>query len=68
MQADLVLHCGERTQGFHLATLCVIDVACGWAELQPVWGITQEETRASRKEHWSQTLGNTVLRHVTPVR
>ena len=47
MQADLVLHCGERTEGFHLATLCVIDVASGWTELQPVWGITQEETIAS---------------------
>ena len=47
MQADLVLHCGESTEGFYLATLCVIDVATGWTELQPVWGKTQEETIAS---------------------
>jgi Integrase core domain len=47
LQADLVLHCGESTEGFYLATLCVIDVATGWTELQPVWGKTQEETIAS---------------------
>jgi len=47
VQADLVLHCGESTEGFYLATLCVIDVATGWTELQPVWGKTQEETIAS---------------------
>jgi hypothetical protein len=47
VQADLVLHCGESTEGFYLATLCVIDVATGWTELQPVWGKTQEETIAA---------------------
>ena len=38
LQADLVLHCGESTEGFYLTTLCAIDVATGWTELQPVWG------------------------------
>ena len=38
LQADLVLHCGESTDGFYLTTLCAVDVATGWTELQPVWG------------------------------
>lgn len=42
LQADLVLHCGESTEGFYLATLCAIDVATGWTELQPVWGHGQQ--------------------------
>jgi hypothetical protein len=41
VQADLVLHCGESTQGFYLTTLCVIDVATGWTELEAVWGLGQ---------------------------
>jgi hypothetical protein len=47
VQADLVLHCGDSTEGFHLTTLCVIDVATGWTELQPVWGLSQTEVIAS---------------------
>jgi len=39
MQADLVLHCGESTDGFFLTTLTAVDVASGWTELQPVWGM-----------------------------
>lgn len=39
VQGDLVLHCGESTAGFYLATLLVIDVATGWTELEPVWGL-----------------------------
>jgi transposase InsO family protein len=39
MQADLVLHCGESTEGFFLTTLTAVDVASGWTELQPVWGM-----------------------------
>jgi transposase InsO family protein len=39
VQGDLVLHCGETTAGFYLATLLVIDVATGWTELEPVWGL-----------------------------
>jgi len=38
LQADLVLHCGESTEGFYLTTLCAVDVATGWTELQAVWG------------------------------
>ena len=39
LQADLVLHCGESTEGFYIASLCAIDVASGWTELQAVWGL-----------------------------
>ena len=42
LQADLVLHCGERTAGFFLTTLCAVDVATGWLELQPVWGLGKQ--------------------------
>jgi hypothetical protein len=42
MQADLVLHCGESTGGFYLTSLCAVDVATGWTELQPVWGLGKQ--------------------------
>lgn len=42
LQADLVLHCGESTAGFYLATLCAIDVASGWTELQAIWGLGKQ--------------------------
>jgi hypothetical protein len=42
MQADLVLHCGESTEGFFLTTLCAVDVASSWTELRPVWGMGQQ--------------------------
>jgi len=42
VQADLVLHCGESTAGFYLATLCAIDVASGWTELQAIWGLGKQ--------------------------
>jgi hypothetical protein len=42
LQADLVLHCGESADGFFLTTLCALDVATAWTELQPVWGMDQQ--------------------------
>ena len=42
VQADLVLHCGESTEGFFLTTLTAVDVASGWTELQPVWGMGKQ--------------------------
>lgn len=42
VQADLVLHCGESLEGFFLTTLTVVDVATGWTETQPVWGLGME--------------------------
>jgi len=38
LEVDLVAHCGEDGGGFFLHTLCAVDVATGWVELQPVWG------------------------------
>jgi len=42
VQADLVLHCGESTEGFYLTTLTTVDVATGWCECQAVWGKGKE--------------------------
>lgn len=42
LQADLVLHCGDSVEGFFLTTLCAVDVASGWTELQPVWGMGKQ--------------------------
>src|SRR5581483_8533055 len=42
LQADLVVHCGESTAGFYLTTLLAVDVATGWTELEPVWGMGQQ--------------------------
>jgi hypothetical protein len=46
LQADLVLHCGESSEGFYLATLTAIDVASGWTELQALGGMHQEKVGA----------------------
>jgi integrase-like protein len=47
LQGDLVLHCGESTHGFYLASLVTVDVATSWIELQPVWGLQQQRVRAA---------------------
>lgn len=47
VQADLVLHCGETTEGFFLTTLTTVDVASGWTECRVVWGKTQERVTAA---------------------
>lgn len=36
------MHCGESLEGFFLTTLTLVDVATGWTEVQPVWGIGME--------------------------
>lgn len=41
LQGDLVLHCGESTEGFYLVTLVAVDVATTWTELEAVWGVHQ---------------------------
>jgi len=38
LEVDLVAHCGSSTQGFYLCTLCAVDIASSWVELQAVWG------------------------------
>ena len=42
LEVDLVPHCGESTEGFHLTTLSTVDVASGWTECVPVWGKGQQ--------------------------
>lgn len=42
LEADLVAHCGESTEGFYLNTLSTVDVATGWSECVGVWGRGQE--------------------------
>jgi hypothetical protein len=37
-EVDLVAHCGSSTQGFYLCTLCAVDIATTWVELEVVWG------------------------------
>lgn len=50
LQADLVLHCGESSEGFFLVTLTAIDVATGWTELQALWGMHQEKVGAAMQQ------------------
>lgn len=42
VQGDLVVHCGVSTAGFYLTSLVLVDVATGWLEVEPVWGLSQE--------------------------
>ena len=42
LEVDLVAHCGSSTEGFYLCTLCAVDVATSWVELQAVWGKGQD--------------------------
>lgn len=42
IQADLVLHCGESTEGFYVTTLTAVDVATGWTALQSIWGMGKQ--------------------------
>lgn len=47
LEADLVAHCGETTEGFYLHTLCCTDVASGWSECIGVWGKDQYRVGAA---------------------
>lgn len=38
LEIDLVAHCGSSTRGFYLCTLCAVDIATAWVELEAVWG------------------------------
>ena len=55
LQGDLVLHCGDSTEGFYLATLVGVDVASTWTDLQAVWGLRQQRVTGS-VEHVSRRL------------
>ena len=38
LEVDLVAHCGTTAGGFYLYTLCAVDVATSWVELEVLWG------------------------------
>src|ERR1700730_15024234 len=42
LEIDLVAHCGTSTQGFYLCTLCAVDIATAWVELEAIWGKRHE--------------------------
>lgn len=56
-QVDLVAHCGSSTKGFYLHTLCAVDVATSWIELQALWG----------KGHYRVAAGVQAMRTRWPV-
>ncbi len=35
------------TEGFYLCTLCAVDIATAWVELEPVWGKGPQRVRGS---------------------
>jgi hypothetical protein len=41
LEIDLVAHCGTSTEGLYLNTLCAVDIATAWVELEAVWGKSQ---------------------------
>lgn len=47
LEVDLVAHCGSSTQGFFLCTLCAVDIATAWIELDAVWGKGQVRVGAA---------------------
>jgi hypothetical protein len=49
-EIDLVAHCGSSTKGFYLFTLCAVDIATSWVELQPLWGKGQYRVTAAVHE------------------
>jgi hypothetical protein len=49
-EVDLVAHCGTSTQGFYLGTLCAVDIATTWGELEVVWG--KGQTRVGSAVHY----------------
>ena len=42
LEIDLVAHCGTTTEGFYLCTLCAVDIAAAWVELEAIWGKRHE--------------------------
>jgi len=47
LEADLVSHCGESTEGFYLTSLSTVDIASAWVECVGVWGKGQERVGAA---------------------
>jgi hypothetical protein len=38
LEADMVAHCGDTTEGMYISTLDLVDIATGWTEQRAVWG------------------------------
>jgi len=53
-EVDLVAHCGPSTQGFYLCTLCAVDVATSWVELEAVWGKSQKRVGGAIHHVWER--------------
>ena len=46
-EIDLVAHCASSTEGFYLCTLCAVDIATSWVDVQAVWGKGQHRVTAA---------------------
>jgi hypothetical protein len=53
-EVDLVAHCGSSTTGFYLCTLCAVDVATTWVELEAVWGKSQQRVGGAIHHVWER--------------
>lgn len=53
-EVDLVAHCGSSTQGFYLCTLCAVDIATTWVELDAVWGKGHVRVGAAIHHVWER--------------
>jgi hypothetical protein len=53
-EVDLVAHCGTSTEGFYLCTLCTVDIATTWVELEAVWGKTQKRVGGAIHHVWER--------------
>lgn len=53
-EVDLVAHCGSSTQGFYLCTLCAVDIATSWIDLDAVWGKGQHRVGAAIHHVWQR--------------
>ena len=51
-EIDLVAHCGSSTRGFYVCTLCAVDIATMWIELEPVWGKSQKRVGGAIQHVW----------------
>jgi hypothetical protein len=53
-EVDLVAHCGSSTEGFYLCTLCAVDIATMWVELEAVWGKSQVRVGGAIHHVWQR--------------
>lgn len=53
-EVDLVAHCGSSTEGFYLCTLCAVDIATAWVELDAVWGKSQQRVGGAIHHVWGR--------------